>query len=339
MEVKMKLCHKCNVYYEDEELSFCPTCGTALEEANICPKCSTINELDFVFCVKCGAPLKNNGTNKTVSTNVISGSQPVMTTQSVAPQEANKSKFKYYIGGLLLVIIAVLALNYDSIKLYMDYNDATNAFNNKDYAVAAEKFKALGSYKDSASMSIESQYQDAGVKYNQKDFIRAEAIYHSLMNYKDSKAMWINSMISYIDSHMSNADITTSQYMDELKDKSPKNFDWNAKYKALYSWRIKILNVNKSEDDFSPNDNRSYTSGSSSPTYVHFLVEGGKLLETTRISYRIYSGGYSNTQEFNFDVHDGAKLWSSFWNYYDDIYITYYDRNGNNIGELKIQAR
>lgn len=342
MEVKMKLCRKCNVYYEDEELSFCPTCGTALEEANICPKCNTINELDFMFCSKCGTPLKNNGVNKAVSTNnVISGSQPVMTTQPVAPQEANKSKLKYYIGGLLLVIIAVLALNYDSIKLFMDYNDATNAFNNKNYAVAAEKFKALGSYKDSIDMHNESLYQGAREKYDKKDFIEAEKTYRSLMdtNYKDSYSMWLSSMVAYIDSHMSNTDFTTSNYMDELKDKSPKYFDWNAKYKALYSWRIKVLNVNQSEDDYSPNDNRSYINGSNSPTYVHFELEGGKILDSTKISYRMYNRGYEDLEHYDFKSMNGSKLWLSFWNYYGDINIVFYDGNGNNIGEVRLQAR
>ena len=180
----MKLCRKCNVYYNNEELSFCPACGTTLEESNICPNCNTINEPEFVFCSNCGASLKANTPGNNTNKNAIHGSSTI--TQPNDVPKNNSSKLKYYVGGLVFVLLSILALNYNNIKLYINYNDATSEFNKKNYAVAAEKFKVLGYYKDSKDMYNESLYQDANDKYDKKEFVKAEEIYRFLSNYKDS---------------------------------------------------------------------------------------------------------------------------------------------------------
>ena len=56
----MKLCRKCNVTYDNDEICFCYKCGSKLDNVNICPKCHTENNLDFAFCAKCGTKLNDN---------------------------------------------------------------------------------------------------------------------------------------------------------------------------------------------------------------------------------------------------------------------------------------
>ena len=80
----MKLCRKCNLYYDNPELNFCSKCGGTLETMNICPNCHTENGLDFVFCKKCGTKLNGNNTEETTTNKVTSDIQTVQTT-SLAP--------------------------------------------------------------------------------------------------------------------------------------------------------------------------------------------------------------------------------------------------------------
>ena len=56
----MKLCRKCNVTYDHDEICFCYKCGSKLDNVNICPKCHTENNLDFAFFAKCGTKLNDN---------------------------------------------------------------------------------------------------------------------------------------------------------------------------------------------------------------------------------------------------------------------------------------
>ncbi len=54
----MKYCPNCDKFFNNEQIRFCGTCGTALEEAYTCPNCNTANSSEYAFCVKCGAPLR-----------------------------------------------------------------------------------------------------------------------------------------------------------------------------------------------------------------------------------------------------------------------------------------
>lgn len=91
----MKICRKCNLYFENPELNFCSKCGNTLETINICPSCHTENGLDFVFCKKCGTQLKVNNAEKTTSNKVTSNTQTALTT-TLAPitQQTTDAKEK-----------------------------------------------------------------------------------------------------------------------------------------------------------------------------------------------------------------------------------------------------
>ena len=331
MEEKMKLCRKCNVSYEDPELKFCSTCGTTLEEVNICPKCNAINPPDFLFCAKCGTKLNDYGKEKPVSnanpqpqplntvtddtvkpqtTNVVDSCKTIPKPQIVNDRAINDAStntfnWKIIIGGVIVVLGIVLALNKNNIELYLKYNDANTALKNGNFIVAVDKFTELGDYKDSKS----------------------------LLNY---------SMASYVNGNPNNVDYKTYEYLKQLMANEPNNKDWETKYKEIYSWKIKILNLNQSKDDYSQNDNRNFARGSAN-NYLHFILDGGEPSTSTKIKYKWVSGSYVYENEYK-DAHfdnlfHGFKGALVFGGYYTDITVTFYDSNNNKIGEVTMFAK
>lgn len=326
----MKLCKKCNVYYEDPELKFCSKCGTTLEEVNICPHCNAINPPDFLFCAKCGTKLNDDSKGKPVSNNVSpqSQSENSIVADPVKPQQQMKNargydntiakpqitnggvtndtststfNWKIIIGGIIVVIGIILALNKDNIELYLKYNDANTALKNGNLIVAVDKFTELGDYKDSKS----------------------------LLNY---------SMASYVNENSNNVDYKTYEYLKQLMANEPNNKTWETKFKEIFSWKIKILNLNQSKDDFSQNDNRNFARGSTG-NYLHFSLEGGEPSTTTKIKYKWVSGSFIHNNEFKENQFSGFKGSLMFRGYYTDITVTFYDSNNNKIGEVTMYAK
>lgn len=146
----MKLCHKCNVYYDDEELRFCSKCGSTLEEANVCPNCHTVNNSDFVFCIKCGAKLNgnsvgvsasNNTTQTTVPvqalppTNVVKESIPTQNTPSpqiyenTTSEETSHTNWMMIIGGIIVIAGIILSFSGNSIFSSFKSNDTVSTNN------------------------------------------------------------------------------------------------------------------------------------------------------------------------------------------------------------------
>ena len=58
----MKICQKCNVFYDDEFV-FCPKCASSLTtkiESMFCPYCGKKVESDVDFCPYCGKNLNTD---------------------------------------------------------------------------------------------------------------------------------------------------------------------------------------------------------------------------------------------------------------------------------------
>lgn len=246
----MKYCSNCNRHIEDDAQLFCAKCGAPLVEKNVCPNCHTENELDFAFCKKCGAKLNGNRLEDSVST------QTSLSTQTNAGgtlKETSHINWGRIISCIILILGVFLALNKDSINLYLKYNDAKSALEKGYYVAAANEFSALG-------------------------------------DYKDSKALMYSSMASYVNRNMdmrrARLDYNIRRFMKELKNNSPANFDWDAKYKAIFGWKVEIINMSKvREDYFAESDSRTFTRGG--PYYLHFRVIGGEPNELTKIRYTI----------------------------------------------------
>ena len=77
----------------------------------------------------------------------------------------------------------------------------------------------------------------------------------------------------------------------------------------------------------------------STDNFLHVRLVGGEPNASTEVSYVMSSQGDSFTYDFGFKSEDGDFLWVSFWNYYDDINITFYDANGNDIGSVFLYVR
>ncbi len=142
-------------------------------------------------------------------------------------------------------------MNKDSINLYLKYSDAKSALEKGNYVVAANEFSKLE-------------------------------------DYKDSKVLMYSSMASYINSNMetrsARLDVNIRKFMEKLKNNSPANFDWDAKYKAIFGWKVDLISMSKTKEDYYT-ESRTFIRGG--PYYLHFRVIGGKPNEFTRIHYTI----------------------------------------------------
>lgn len=234
MEAKMKLCRKCNVSYDDPERIFCSKCGSTLVEANICPNCHTENSLDFAFCKKCGTKLDGSGAEGRVTAQV---SQLPQINADGNLKKSSHTNWKIILGGIIVIVGIILALNKDDIALYLDYSKANRAFKNGDYFLASAIFSDLG-------------------------------------DYKDSKTLMYSSMVAYVKSHMDKNDKYTEYFMKELKDNSPTDFQWDYIYHSIYGWTVDVINLSRFSDDYKENKSRTFIKGGT--YYLHFRVKGGK---------------------------------------------------------------
>ncbi len=120
--ITMKLCRKCNLYYENPELNFCSKCGSTLETINICPNCHTENGLDFSFCKKCGTKLNDSSVEETTPTkNETPDVQTIPTATSASIiQQTNDTK-----DEILIQTAPTSQLNENNIVLEENRNEST----------------------------------------------------------------------------------------------------------------------------------------------------------------------------------------------------------------------
>ena len=88
----------------------------------------------------------------------------------------------------LVLLIAALMLTVTGCSA-TDYKTATELMDNGNPAAASEMFKALGNYKDSASLATACDYTVAKSAYDAGDFEQAAALFTVLGSYEDSEAM------------------------------------------------------------------------------------------------------------------------------------------------------
>ena len=108
----MKLCRKCNVYYDGQELVFCSKCGNKLEDVNICLKCHTVNDLDATFCKKCGTNLNESVALESVSDQA---SPSLHMSEDNTSEEPTHTNWTLIIGGIIVIFGIILAFNKNSI--------------------------------------------------------------------------------------------------------------------------------------------------------------------------------------------------------------------------------
>lgn len=297
----MKLCRKCKVSYEDPERNFCTKCGNALEEVNICPNCHTENSLDFAFCKKCGTKLDGSSAEERVPSQASTSPK---TNADGTLKETSHINWGKIICGIIVIVGIILAINKDSIDLYLKYSDAKSSLEKDNYIVAVDKFSALG-------------------------------------NYKDSKALMYSAMASYIKNHKDNKDSTTRKFMQELKNNSPASFYWNDVYESIYGWKVEIINLSKLKDYYKQSESRTFYKGGT--YYLHFRVIGGETGERARISYKIltdYPKFPTNISGFvKGELYDGNYGDIVFNDLRSDHFsIKFFDEKGQIIGSATFRA-
>lgn len=180
-------------------------------------------------------------------------------------------------------------------------------------------------------------YKEACAKLRMGYHETAIQMFEELDGYKDSEEKIKEAKYAYVEKHNNNDDLTTFEYLKELKDQNYKNSA--SFYSNLYDWEITVLAVNSSEIDELTNQN---TISKYNPVYFHIKLTGGEPNATTRICVRS-SLPNGNTTEYTFDNkwEDGETGW---YGWYDGIYNTpeyglagtlqckFYDSNDNLIG-------
>ena len=116
----MKLCRKCNVYYDGQELTFCFKCGSKLEDVNICLKCHTVNDLDATFCKKCGTKF-----NESIAMESVPDQTPPLSNinDDNTSEETTHTNWTMIIGVIIVIIGIFLAFNNTDFFSPNKYND------------------------------------------------------------------------------------------------------------------------------------------------------------------------------------------------------------------------
>ena len=91
----------------------------------------------------------------------------------------------------ILAVAALITLYFTYIKPETErsnaYNAASQLLEDGQYDEAAEAYTALGDYKDSKEMVLESHYRKAQSHYDNKEYEKAIAIWSEMPDYSDSK--------------------------------------------------------------------------------------------------------------------------------------------------------
>ena len=235
-------------------------------------------------------------------------------------KQANESKYQYALSLRTIgkyteaeKVFSDLGKYGDSAKQVQEtkYQNALSLQQQKKWAEAEKLFAELGKYSDSATQLKETKYLHAGSLVAAGKYTDAVPIYKELGKYSDSVEKWKATMWTYVTRHKNNNDVTTYEYLKELKKQKYKD---SAKYyDELYTWRATI---------------RFYTTSTSSTPvtsisrYQGYLKYEYKLTGGPpggKINVRVYAtwpGWYSDSVDK--ELSDGA-VW---YHWYDDIGAT-----------------
>ncbi|MGE4572615.1 MAG: DUF6273 domain-containing protein [Candidatus Izemoplasmatales bacterium] len=115
---------------------------------------------------------------------------------AIARNKKNKKIAKIVIPSISIVITFLILL----FSVYIPntkYNQAVELMESGSYEEASVIFKELGSYKDSATLALESKYIEATELMESESYEEASAIFKELGSYKDSYNKYL-SVIYYV---------------------------------------------------------------------------------------------------------------------------------------------
>jgi hypothetical protein len=189
-----------------------------MSEQVICPVCGTANQKGSKFCNNCGSNLsqknKNNqksepiaGKEKATEENSLEKNKgsdskkltaeenPTVITSdkdnnaSITQKTQSKkisSKNAKIILGVIISACAAVVLIFFATSDIRTYKKALSEYNAKQYELSAEKFNALGDYKNSSDMLKKCQYEIGVQNFNNENFKEALNIFKKLADYEDA---------------------------------------------------------------------------------------------------------------------------------------------------------
>ncbi len=249
-----------------------------------------------VFCNKCGSKLPEDSVFCQYCGNRIS---PINANYEIEPKVKSKKSRKGHVVAIVAVSLAVISALYVVFGAhFIKYQNACSALENGDYSTAIKLFVELDGYKDSEVKIIESKFQ-------------------------------------YVQEHKNNDDLTTFEYLKDLKKQDYRNSA--SIYKLLYEWKVTVVSVNTSEYNITTNET---TLKGTNPIYFHLKLTGGEPGASVRLTVKAqHPDGYVEQYTFNDKWEDGGAGWYG-WpeGIYDNLgesgmlKCSFYDEDDNLIG-------
>lgn len=241
-----------------------------------CPKCGKENiSGNTELCLGCGYNIK-------VFAIAEEQKKRELCLKKSRKSKLNNWKFMISISAIILIFIAVL---YNPILKYINYQNAViqmkndeydkaieilkninnvksndmiaecmylkaiKKLENKKYDDAVEIFVQLGNYKDASELIRECQYQKAGEYFLSKDYKKAADIYLSLKDYTDSLVKAINSIY-----HLAELKYENQNYYEAIKILD-ENADLLNEYEEAVTLKKLILEqkewfIDKAEEEY-----------------------------------------------------------------------------------------
>ncbi len=253
-----------------------------------------------------------------------------------------KTGKKALIWAISVVVIAVVVtVCFLFVIPEVKYQQACDELEKGSLTSAMELFEELNGYKDSNEMILEVKYQQACDKLKNGALTAAMELFEELDVYKDSDEMVLESKYRYVLRHRNNDELTTYNYLKELKREDYK--DSSDIYDELYAWEAQVFAVNTNET--SRNDMDSISRAD--PIYFHVKISGGEPRASVRIHVKTtFPDGESSEYIFDNEYSDGDSCW---YGWAEGIYMypeygttgtlqcKFYDDDGNLIGKRSVR--
>ncbi len=164
------------------------------------------------------------------------------------------------------------------------YDYACTCYDKADYPNAITYFEKASGYKDSKDKIIQAYYAYGCKLMEAEDYSYAIEQFEKCENYEDTKTKILDSKYKYVSKkgNQRASNNTTYKYLKELVAKNYPGMQ--ALYNSLYTWKINIIAINSSENDYSTNKTKI---SSYDWVYYHFEVVGGIPGSNETISYRM----------------------------------------------------
>ena len=232
----------------------------------------------------------------------------------------------------------------DSREQYQNayYTYGMDLLENGSYQDAADVFNYLDDYSDSREQYKLAYYNYGKELIDEESFESAIDVFESLGSYSDSEKQIKKAKYGYVLSHQDNTDLTTYEYLLELKE---ANYEASKKiYSTLYAWKITKIHFNTSED----NSQTKKSISKYDPVYCHFELTGGTPDGSTYIFCKATwpDGSDLGQNRSSESFMAGNTIW---WAWEDGIYtnpeygrtgtfsLVFYDEDNNVIGKGSVK--